>query len=340
MASQSCSLPDEGSTRRTGLQRLLDSRLPLNRKEAYFTATVLPAIICADNFKYFDRFLDLLGVGDTPTDVCADNANIQFFTEYSLAEAIYDDVSKDRLPRAPRSKERPDVLIFIEAPEPVLIVVEAKLYSNFQAFDLNKQMKDQNEHIVAYLQTRWPGLRTVHAALLPRKMKEGLGNSGPRLIVTWEEILDKYKDVESARYFHEILDIALRNYEILKADTTPSNGDDELAGEEIWRNSQNGTLKFQTMGRQGGLHGDALQDDIATGGWKEQHYFVRASPDPHNANWFHISEFVDLVSRKSTTVLFDQILESARDSEIADAALGRLVRQLVAKRNGGDLLAA
>jgi len=36
-----------------------DMRLPLNRKEVYFTATVLPAIICADGFEHFHLFLKL-----------------------------------------------------------------------------------------------------------------------------------------------------------------------------------------------------------------------------------------------------------------------------------------
>jgi hypothetical protein len=50
-----------GGTMMGTIRELLEKRLPLNRKEVYFTATVLPAIICADGFCRFDRFLKLLG---------------------------------------------------------------------------------------------------------------------------------------------------------------------------------------------------------------------------------------------------------------------------------------
>ena len=70
---------------------LCNRMLPLNRKERYYTATVLPGIICTENFKYFGRFLKLLNLGSARFDV-ADNVNIQFFTEYGLAEALVDKV--------------------------------------------------------------------------------------------------------------------------------------------------------------------------------------------------------------------------------------------------------
>jgi hypothetical protein len=39
--------------------------LPINRKEVYYTATVFPAIVCADGFKYIHRLWRLLGI-DAP----------------------------------------------------------------------------------------------------------------------------------------------------------------------------------------------------------------------------------------------------------------------------------
>lgn len=168
-------MPIEDSMRRRGLSHLLDTRLPLNRKEAFFTATVLPAILCADSFKHFDRFLNLLDVRDIPIDSGVEQANIQFFTEYCLAESIYGDVPK--FPDAPRERVRPDMMIFIEGPEPLLIAIEAKLYASTQASDLNMEMENQEKHVLSYLRKRWPGLRTVHAALLPEAMKRKLGIS-------------------------------------------------------------------------------------------------------------------------------------------------------------------
>ena len=332
-------MPIEDSMRRRGLSHLLDTRLPLNRKEAFFTATVLPAILCADSFKHFDRFLNLLDVRDIPIDSGVEQANIQFFTEYCLAESIYGDVPK--FPDAPRERVRPDMMIFIEGPEPLLIAIEAKLYASTQASDLNMEMENQEKHVLSYLRKRWPGLRTVHAALLPEAMKREIGNLVARRIVTWEGILDKYKDVESARYFHEILRIALCDYETLRANPSPPNGDGELTGAEILRRHQNGDLEFQAMGRQGGIDGRPLKDDVAKNRWQKHRYYVRRpSAVLHTTNWFLVSEFVALVSRKNLIAVFGQVLKTARDGETDDAAFGHHVRKLLAEHGGVDELAA
>lgn len=329
-------MPIEGSIRPKGLSQLLDTRLPLNRKEAFFTATVLPAIICADSFKYFDHFLNLLGLRDIPIDITIEQANIQFFTEYSLAESIYGESNAAKFPDAPREKDRPDLMILIEGSEPLLIAVEAKLYASTQASDLNRQMEQQERDVISYLRKRWPELRPIHAALLPEAMKKEFGGRGPKLIVTWEDILDKYKDVESARYFHEILRIGLRDYETLRAQSSPSNGDGVLTGAEILHRHQKGNLGFQTMGRQGGIHGGPLKDDVKNDTWQKRRYYVRKS-SLHTTNWFLVSDFVALVSRKNLITMFEQVLENV---ETDDAAFGHRVRKLLEERGGVDALAA
>jgi hypothetical protein len=339
MTSQFKSMPIKGSMRPEGLAQLFNTRLPLNRKEAFFTATVLPAIICADSFAHFDRFLNLLGLRDIPINITIEQANIQFFTEYSLAESIYDDQTVDRFPDAPREKDRPDLMILIEGSEPLLIAVEGKLYASTQASALNQQMNQQERDVISYLRKRWPKHRPIHAALLPAAMKKEFGGRGPKLIVTWEEILDKYKDVESVRYFHEILRIALRDYETLRAKSSPSNGDGTLTGAEILLRHQKDDLEFQTMGRQGGIDGGPLNDDIAKNRWRKQRYYVRKS-SLHTTNWFLVSDFVALVSRKNLITMFGQVLETARDVETDDAAFGRRVRKLLAEQGGVDALAA
>ena len=70
---------------------LCEHMLPLNRKERYYTGTVFPALVCAENFKYFDRFLALLNHGGEFFDVSTDNVNIQFFTEYGLFDSLFSD---------------------------------------------------------------------------------------------------------------------------------------------------------------------------------------------------------------------------------------------------------
>jgi hypothetical protein len=44
------------------LYSLFKDRLPINRKEVYYTATVLPCIVCADGFAHIHRLWQLLGI--------------------------------------------------------------------------------------------------------------------------------------------------------------------------------------------------------------------------------------------------------------------------------------
>ena len=68
------------------LNEMLKFRLPMNRKEAFFTVTVLPGIVCCNDFTQFGVFLnDVLHLGVT-VDACPETANI-FFSEYSITEA-------------------------------------------------------------------------------------------------------------------------------------------------------------------------------------------------------------------------------------------------------------
>ncbi|HXJ95054.1 MAG TPA: hypothetical protein VMT20_19620 [Terriglobia bacterium] len=313
----------------------------MNRKEVFFTATVLPAIICADRFKHFHRFLNLLGLPDVPIDVSREKANIQLFTEYCLAESIHHD---PRFPGAPRDPERPDLVIFIEGSPPRLIAVEAKLYNRTQPSDLKREMERQEMHVLKYLRERWPGLQTTHTALLPEAMKAYFGDQGPTRTITWEEIIREYQDLESARYFLEILRIALEEYQELKGSeiTFGANAEDKLTGADILDRHQHGDTEFQAMGRHGGINGAALKADVADGRWQRQVYEVRSSPINLPAtNWFPISDFVALVSRNlSFITAFGAVLNAARGEESDDAAFGRRVRQIIMEQCGADALTA
>jgi hypothetical protein len=67
------------------LQELFTTQLPLNRKERYYTGTILPQIIASDNFSSFNRFWKLIGgEHDLEIQVTNGGVNIQFFTEYNL----------------------------------------------------------------------------------------------------------------------------------------------------------------------------------------------------------------------------------------------------------------
>ncbi len=336
MTSETVLTPTGASPPGAGLRRLFENRLPLNRKEVFFTATVLPAIICADGFAHFHRFLDLLGLRDIPIDVRKDSANIQFFTEYGLAESIYGERANARFPNPRPDRDRPDVMIFIEGSAPLLIAIEAKLYTSAQPSALKEEMERQKTQVLEHLRKHWPELRIHHAALLPDPMKREFGDQGPMLVITWDEVLRTYEDVESAQYFCEILRIALEGYPILKSPeaTFGAHAEGKLTGAEILRCYQSRDTKFQAMGRRGGIDGAALKDDIAENRWEKQEYEVRSSPDDLPANWFRISGFVTLVSRQNLITAFERVVKAARDEATDDAAFGRRVRQLIKEKGG------
>jgi hypothetical protein len=43
------------------LEELMSEDLPLNRKERFFTGTILPMLVCKDSFKHLHGLLALIG---------------------------------------------------------------------------------------------------------------------------------------------------------------------------------------------------------------------------------------------------------------------------------------
>lgn len=106
------------------LQDLLNTALPMNRKERFFTGTVLPMVVCAGNFAHFDRFLKLVGAPDLPVIADPDSANVQLFTEYGFAESL---MAAARFPTVPVGRDTPDFVVLIRGKLSALIAVEAKI---------------------------------------------------------------------------------------------------------------------------------------------------------------------------------------------------------------------
>jgi hypothetical protein len=101
--------------------------------------------------------------------------NVQFFTEYCLAESIHRERTASRFPDPRLSRDRPDLMILIDGSEPLLIVIEAKLYDGTRQIDLIAEMDRWKKHVLDHLRDSWPELRTIHVALLPGTMKEEFG---------------------------------------------------------------------------------------------------------------------------------------------------------------------
>jgi len=261
--------------------------LPLNRKEQYYTATVLPLIIAGDGFAHIHRFFTLCGLDVGPFGNREEHPGFQFFTEYNFAESLRPS-DFERFPDAPTSHDTPD-LMFV-GPD-WMLAVEAKMFHDPNPQALNAQLGRQRL-IIDYLAhaLKIPSDGVHHVFLLPEGLNaEGL--SAP--VVTWEAVVEAYRVVGPA-YWVSLLADALGRYDGLKSVSMlrGQNKDADLTGAQILAGYRAGTAEFTYMGRNRGLEGPELAKDIATGAWRTQHYEVRVEP-PDARNWFPISVFVD-----------------------------------------------
>jgi len=274
------------------IAHLADTGLPFNRKERYFTGTVLPMLVCADNFAHFDRLTELAGLGRIKVDATPTSTNVQFFTEYGFAESVVGEAKK-RFRDAPTSRDTPDVMIYVAGSQPALLAIEAKMYDRPSAAELKLQLAAQMTQ-VNYLSSQL-GLaawQVAHVALLPARLADDVGPL-PARIVTWEQIRDTFADV-APPYFVEMLRVALERYDQLAAPsglTFGANAEAKLTGAEICRRHRDGTLGLGWMGRAGGLHGAKLAQDLSTSRWNRQRYEC-SSEATGKPNWFTVAEFV------------------------------------------------
>lgn len=288
------------------LDELLDSTLPLNRKERYYTGTVLPALLCADSMRHLDRLgrSDLLNLGpmhvrDDPMD-----CTVLFFTEYSLIESAIGPIGAKFPGMAALAKDTPDVVVLVTEPEPVLIALEAKMYDRPSKADLLKQLAAQKAqldqlctHLAAHLEV--PRVRLAHWALLPEKLKNAMPDLGTP-IVTWEQILAAYADVDQ-RYFHAVLATALRRYDDLVSKWAGYQ-DAELAGAKLVTRWLAGDSTWPHMGAAGGLTGDRLSKAIADGSWATREFQCRHQELPGNNNWFTVEAFIQALASAGVDV--------------------------------------
>ena len=281
------------------LDDLLDKTLPLNRKERYYTGTVLPALLCADSMKYLARLggPDLLNLEGLQVRADPDDCNVLFFTEYSLIESAIG-AAADRFPgMAGLAKDTPDVVILITEPVPVLIALEAKMYDRPSRPDLVKQLTAQKFQLTQLcghlaLQLKVEQVALAHWALLPAKLADSMPDLGTP-IVTWEQIRDAYADVDQ-RYFHSVLSSALERYDQLVSKWVGYQQGD-LAGAKLVERALAADTTWPYMGAQGGLAGQRVAGAIAQGTWATTVYQCRHDPLPDKTNWFTVAAFIEVL---------------------------------------------
>lgn len=268
--------------------------LPLNRKERYYTGTVLPGLVGADGFAHLSRFLALCGL-DIELDARRDEVpELLFVTEYGFAESVF--TVEDRARWGNDSEaDTPDVVI---AGADWLVAVEAKMFHNPSAVALAGQMSRQSK-----VTSRWIDVldldpaRVVHVLLLPEKLAVSAGTGtasevGGWPVITWEQVLAEYRHV-GPLYWSNVLATALADYDglVSAGPAFGTNMDAKLTGSEIVDLHAEGTLPYTSVGRARGLHGEPFRSDITSGAWRTRAYEVRDG-DPPNAFWFTVAEFI------------------------------------------------
>ena len=275
--------------------------LPLNRKERFYTGTVLPMIVAKENFRHLPKLLSLLHISNPP-DIRhhVDTTNIQFFTEYSLLESIVPS-SQRHFHDLPKSKDTPDVIILLGGPPKILIALEAKMFDLPNQDELNEQLDAQGK-VLESIRKTLDIQQVFHFALLPEMLaKKMRGLRYP--IISWETIVEAYGPICKGDYFYELLCIALQDYEKLIAGEISygKNCEEHLSGKDIYDRFKEGKLDGSWMGRQGGLRGEKLERDLASGKWRSFKYETRSSPVPEsNRNWFQVGEFVKLIEESES----------------------------------------
>lgn len=283
----------------SGFAALGHTRLPINRKERYYTGTVLPGLIAGDGLLHLSRFLRLCGVEVPSADIgnsALDGAqDVQVFTEYSFAESLMA-ADHHRFPDAPLDADTPDLVL---AGPDWLLAIEAKMFHRPTQAALHNQMTRQAVLVDYWARTFQLDPRRVrHVLLLPGSLlreRPKTGQTWP--VVTWEDVERCYA-VAGDAYWLGVLRVALSRYpELASAEPTFGvNADGTMLGSKI-AEGKAAKEGFGWVGRTGGLHGAAFTNDAATGTWEGRLYELRReAPPPSNGNWFSVHDFVAAVT--------------------------------------------
>lgn len=269
------------------------SFLPLNRKERFYTGTVLPALLFHRGLRNLYAFLRLIrGFPETANERTTGDSFL-FYTEYNLKQSAGARNVGRKMDIT--SNDTPDLLILALKPEPVLVAIEGKVFAATSRGDMDHQMWRQAD-IVLHPFARECGLSensVFHVALVPEKL--GLADTPSYQVLNWEVFLRIDLFDVTDNHFYPYLQFALQNYERLVSvrSGAPQTAQGKQTGEQIVKAVQAGNPVW--VGRNGGEQ--AIRADVARGRWQSREYWVNQAKPPKGrpGNWLPGQRFLELV---------------------------------------------
>lgn len=271
----------------------LKSELPINRKERFYTGTVLPSILFHNGLSNLFRFLR--EIEGFPLSINENNTqdNFLFYTEYNLKESAGKKSVGAEIYTVTR--DTPDVIIEILPPQRMFVVIEAKMYANLTQNDFGKQMAAQKLAVIDPLKDKY-GLNNAQifrVALTPRRL--GFKRTEDYQVINWEFLLDN-EDIDlQGNYFAHFLRFALERYGELVCDQSgmASTVERRIPGFDVYENGIG--QKTLWVGRKGGKR--IIEEDVKKGIWRDKLYAINTQKPQggQKGNWISSHEFAAIV---------------------------------------------
>ena len=272
------------------LRDTLKYALPMNRKERFYTGTILPSLLFHNGFSNLYRFLEAIPGFPKEVNEKTTGDRFLFYTEYNLKESAGKrNVGVEILAE---TNETPDVVMHILHPAELFVVIEAKMFQRLTQDVFNTQMRAQKEAVINRLEEQYHPERVFHVALLPSKL--GFGDTDDYTVVNWEFFVDNGALDVQGNYFYPYLKFALNNYCCLVSVRSVIH---RIPGSAIYNDGN--PDKNLWVGRSGGR--EVIEEDVRAGRWKRTLYTISSGEGPptggRKGNWLRSGEFAKLVEQ-------------------------------------------
>lgn len=277
--------------------RSMKTELPLNRKERFYTGTVLPALLFHNGLSNFYTFLREIKGFPTEINKAQTKDNFLFYTEYGLYESAGERNVGRKIPA--HTKDIPDIVVEILKPKRVFVIIEGKMFEKTNQHRINDQIDRQRRYIAEPLKKAFQldESQIFHLALVPEasRIKDGKFYQ----VINWEFFIGNQSLDVTNNAFHNYLKFALDNYEELVSKSTgggmPLTVEFYLKGPALYELCEEDPDFW--VGRKGGEK--KIKEDSISGKWRKHKYCVNSTKPSKGqpGNWVPLVRFKQMVDK-------------------------------------------